>query len=106
MLYIMQFAGSYVLMLIVMTYNTWILVATVLGLGVGYFLCGWGNLTPKKDKCVCRPVQAFKRKVKIPDLTNSEEVPPELLPLKPSCAMEEKCSSCNIEEEIRETHIL
>ncbi len=32
---------SYVLMLIAMTYNTYLLVAVILGAGFGHFLFGW-----------------------------------------------------------------
>lgn len=106
MLYVTQFAGSYILMLLVMTYNVWILVVTVLGLGVGYFLCGWGSLRPEKDNCACRLVPYYRHHFKTPDTAAFKEVPRELLPLKPGCALEGQCSSCNTGNEIRETDIL
>ena len=40
-LHLVQFTLAYILMLIVMTYNTWLCLATVLGSTVGYFLFGW-----------------------------------------------------------------
>ncbi|XP_046558539.1 high affinity copper uptake protein 1-like isoform X1 [Haliotis rubra] len=42
-LYLVQFLIGYVLMLVVMTYNVWIMVATVVGIGLGYFFCGWAE---------------------------------------------------------------
>ncbi|XP_046366488.2 high affinity copper uptake protein 1-like [Haliotis rufescens] len=43
LLYLAQFAIGYVLMLVVMTYNVWIMVATIVGIGLGYFFCGWAE---------------------------------------------------------------
>ncbi|RUS73677.1 hypothetical protein EGW08_018559, partial [Elysia chlorotica] len=43
LLYVLQFVGGYVLMLSAMTYNVWLLVAVVLGFGLGYFFFGWGE---------------------------------------------------------------
>ncbi|KAK7101175.1 protein SLC31A2-like [Littorina saxatilis] len=40
-LYIIQFIGGYFLMLAVMTYNVWLVVGGVVGLGLGYFFFGW-----------------------------------------------------------------
>ncbi|KAG5892643.1 hypothetical protein JTB14_025439 [Gonioctena quinquepunctata] len=40
-LHMIQMIISYFLMLIFMTYNTWLCLAVVLGAGVGYFLFGW-----------------------------------------------------------------
>ncbi|KAG7171496.1 High affinity copper uptake protein 1-like 2, partial [Homarus americanus] len=40
-LHMLQMIVSYFLMLIFMTYNVWLCLATVLGAGVGYFLFGW-----------------------------------------------------------------
>ncbi|CAH0561416.1 unnamed protein product [Brassicogethes aeneus] len=36
---------SYCLMLIVMTYNVWLILAVVVGSGVGYFLFGWKRIS-------------------------------------------------------------
>jgi len=36
-----QVVLSYVLMLIVMTYNVWLCLAVILGAGSGYFFFGW-----------------------------------------------------------------
>lgn len=41
LLYVVQFVGGYFLMLAIMTYNLWLVVGGVLGLGLGYFLFGW-----------------------------------------------------------------
>lgn len=41
LLHMLQVAVSYLLMLIVMTYNVWLFVAVVLGASTGYFLFGW-----------------------------------------------------------------
>lgn len=40
-LHILQVSLSFLLMLIFMTYNTWLCVAVVLGAALGYFLFGW-----------------------------------------------------------------
>ncbi|XP_034834005.1 high affinity copper uptake protein 1-like [Maniola hyperantus] len=40
-LHVVQATVSYVLMLVFMTYNVWLCLALVLGLGVGYFCFGW-----------------------------------------------------------------
>ncbi len=40
-LHLLQVSLSYLLMLIFMTYNTWLCAATVVGLTFGYFLFGW-----------------------------------------------------------------
>ncbi|KAK8396479.1 hypothetical protein O3P69_005494 [Scylla paramamosain] len=41
LLHMVQMIVSYFLMLIFMTYNVWLCIATVLGAGLGYFLFGW-----------------------------------------------------------------
>ncbi|XP_076441338.1 protein SLC31A2-like [Babylonia areolata] len=41
LLYVVQFIGGYLLMLAVMTYNAWLVVGGVVGLGLGYFFFGW-----------------------------------------------------------------
>lgn len=41
LMHMIQVAASYALMLIVMTYNVWLVLAVVLGATVGYFLFGW-----------------------------------------------------------------
>ncbi|GFR86811.1 high affinity copper uptake protein 1 [Elysia marginata] len=43
LLYVLQFVGGYVLMLSAMTYNVWLLVAVVIGFGLGYLFFGWGE---------------------------------------------------------------
>ena len=40
-LHIVQMAVSYLLMLVAMTYNTYLFLAVVLGAGVGHFLFAW-----------------------------------------------------------------
>jgi len=40
-LHLIQVTLSFLLMLIFMTYNTWLCIAVVLGAGFGYFLFGW-----------------------------------------------------------------
>jgi len=40
-LHLMQFVLSYFLMLIFMTYNSWLALATALGVTLGYFAFGW-----------------------------------------------------------------
>ena len=41
MLHLVQMSLAYILMLIVMTFNTWLCLAVVLGSTLGYFLVGW-----------------------------------------------------------------
>ena len=41
MLHLLQMSLAYILMLIVMTFNTWLCLAVVLGSTLGYFLVGW-----------------------------------------------------------------
>lgn len=44
-------------MLIIMTFNAWVFLSTVAGLGLGYFLCGWAypeideKITPCPEPC-------------------------------------------------------
>ncbi|CDW52712.1 high affinity copper uptake protein 1 [Trichuris trichiura] len=40
-MHMLQLLISYLLMLIVMTFNTWLMFAVVIGAGVGYLLFGW-----------------------------------------------------------------
>ena len=42
-LHILQMAMSYALMLIAMTFNTYLFLAVVLGAGLGHFLFGWSR---------------------------------------------------------------
>lgn len=60
LLYFVQMTSSYVLMLIIMTFNAWVFVSAVAGLGLGYFLCGWAY--PEMDN-----------KMTCPDLCKNEE---------------------------------
>ena len=88
LLYFIQMISSYVLMLIIMTFNAWVFVSAVAGLGLGYFLCGWAY--PESDD-----------KITCPDLCSSEkthchgngdtEQELKLLP-SPSAAECEECS--------------
>lgn len=41
LLHLIQVSVSYLLMLIVMTYNVWLCLAVVLGAACGYYLFGW-----------------------------------------------------------------
>ena len=40
-LHLVQMSLAYLLMLIVMTFNTWLCLAVLLGSTLGYFLVGW-----------------------------------------------------------------
>ncbi|CAG9789572.1 unnamed protein product [Diatraea saccharalis] len=44
-MHVVQATASYVLMLVFMTYNVWLCLALVLGLGLGYFIFGWRKNT-------------------------------------------------------------
>lgn len=41
----LQITVSYLLMLVFMTYNTWLCLSVVLGAGLGYFIFGLKRLT-------------------------------------------------------------
>ncbi|XP_060081396.1 high affinity copper uptake protein 1-like [Ylistrum balloti] len=41
LLYVVQMVCSYILMLVVMTYNVWVVVTMLVALGGGFFICGW-----------------------------------------------------------------
>lgn len=44
-LHTIQMLVSFALMLIVMTYNVWLLLAVAVGMGIGYFFFGWRKAT-------------------------------------------------------------
>ncbi|XP_055345723.1 high affinity copper uptake protein 1-like [Paramacrobiotus metropolitanus] len=46
LLYVLQFIVGYLLMLVFMTYNVWLCLAVVAGIGTGYFLFGQERLLP------------------------------------------------------------
>lgn len=48
-LHMLQITVSYLLMLVFMTYNTWLCLSVVLGAGFGYFLFGLKRLTDRKS---------------------------------------------------------
>ncbi|KAK6188570.1 hypothetical protein SNE40_004718 [Patella caerulea] len=73
-LYTIQFGSGYLVMLAVMTYNIWIGIAAIAGLGLGYFLFGWGEYEDGKRQeiMIVRPGRS----------TNcGEQLEQELLPL-------------------------
>lgn len=41
LLHMVQITVSYLLMLVVMTFNVWLCLSVVAGAGLGYFLFGW-----------------------------------------------------------------
>ncbi len=41
LLHVIQVSVSYLLMLVVMTYNGWLFISVATGAGVGYFLFAW-----------------------------------------------------------------
>ena len=45
LLHIIQMTMSYLLMLVAMTYNSYLFLAVVLGAGMGHFLFGWCRST-------------------------------------------------------------
>jgi solute carrier family 31 (copper transporter), member 1 len=45
LLHILQMGISYLLMLIAMTFNTYLFLAVILGAGFGHFLFGWRRTT-------------------------------------------------------------
>ncbi|KAL1244678.1 High affinity copper uptake protein [Trichinella spiralis] len=49
-LHMIQLFFSYMLMLVVMTYNIWLLLAVIVGCGVGHLLFGWRRIT-KIETC-------------------------------------------------------
>lgn len=53
LLQMVQVTLAYMLMLIFMTYNSWLCLATVLGATVGYFLFGWRRTVMLEDNDHC-----------------------------------------------------
>ncbi|XP_022224913.2 high affinity copper uptake protein 1 [Drosophila obscura] len=51
LLNLLQIVISYLLMLIFMTFNYWLCLAVVLGLGLGHFFFGWNKKTPDESEC-------------------------------------------------------
>lgn len=51
LLNLLQIVISYLLMLIFMTFNYWLCLAVVLGLGFGYFFFGWVKKDPQEGEC-------------------------------------------------------
>lgn len=53
LIHVVQVTLAYLLMLVFMTYNTWLAAAVVLGFGFGYFLFGWRKtvLLDEPDHC-------------------------------------------------------
>ncbi|KAH8355960.1 hypothetical protein KR200_004160 [Drosophila serrata] len=51
LLNLLQIVISYLLMLIFMTFNYWLCLAVVLGLGFGYFFFGWNKKNPDDSEC-------------------------------------------------------
>ena len=49
-MYAAEFLVSYILMLIVMTYNIWIFIICIIGTGVGYFFIAW-HQQPQQQAC-------------------------------------------------------
>ncbi|KAK0065708.1 high affinity copper uptake protein 1 [Biomphalaria pfeifferi] len=49
-LHVLQVFISYCLMLIVMTFNIWLIIAVIAGAGVGYFLFGWMKHSTPEDE--------------------------------------------------------
>lgn len=70
-LYGMEFFVSYLLMLIVMTYNAWVFAVTILGIGFGYFLIGWHRKYGGSCPVDCPNVTDYSKDV----------LPQELVPL-------------------------
>ncbi|XP_039492551.1 high affinity copper uptake protein 1 [Drosophila santomea] len=48
---LLQIVISYLLMLIFMTFNYWLCLAVILGLGLGYFFFGWNKKNPDESEC-------------------------------------------------------
>ncbi|EDV43146.1 uncharacterized protein Dana_GF18342 [Drosophila ananassae] len=51
LLNLVQIVISYLLMLIFMTFNYWLCLAVILGLGLGYFFFGWNKKSPDESEC-------------------------------------------------------
>ncbi|XP_017481183.1 PREDICTED: high affinity copper uptake protein 1 isoform X1 [Rhagoletis zephyria] len=51
LLFLIQVALSYVLMLVFMNYNYWLCLSVVLGLGLGYFFFGWSQHDAYDNDC-------------------------------------------------------
>lgn len=53
LLHMLQFLLGYSLMLIFMTYNVWLGMATCFGIGIGYCLFGWHRAGPDQNADCC-----------------------------------------------------
>lgn len=106
-MYAAEFLVSYVLMLVVMTYNIWIFIVAIVGTAVGYFLIAWHQKQPRAcggDECAedCPNVVGAR-------LSSYDQKPleQELLPL--SGRVIEVCEGCENKFdnfECKETDIL
>lgn len=102
-LYIAEFLVSYILMLVVMTYNIWVFVVTIIGIAFGYFLLAWH----KEFKPKCAP-ECSNRIQDVDIVIECRQLTQELMPL--SCS-QDACKGCNLDpldnvEEAKETDIL
>ncbi|XP_029639844.1 high affinity copper uptake protein 1 [Octopus sinensis] len=68
LLHMIKVANGYILMLVVMTFNTWIFVTVVCGLTVGYFCYGWSI----QDNSSNRPISKTKSKSKSKNRANAK----------------------------------
>ena len=88
LLYFIQMTSSYVLMLIIMTFNAWVFASAVAGLGLGYFLCGWAY-PESDDKISCQDLCSSDKTHCHGNGDTEQEL--KLLP-SPSAAECEECS--------------
>lgn len=89
-LYVTEFLVSYILMLIVMTYNVWVFIVTILGIALGYFLLAWHKEFKPVPICPedCEVVVNLKNTDDDPNSVSQE-----LMPLGKTTA----CSNCDFE---------
>lgn len=93
-LYVTEFLVSYFLMLIVMTYNVWVFVVTILGIALGYFLLAWH----KEFKPTC--AMSYPTPIEEVNLTYDRNASSqELVPLGGSKGA---CKDCDSIDEIEE----
>lgn len=95
LLYGVQIVFSYILMLVIMTYNVWVFICTVVGLGIGFFLCEWHRPKTHQGSCqreCSKPISRVNTgisRLSVSDIKNTSD--PELEHLSNA---QDQCESC------------
>ncbi|XP_052775292.1 high affinity copper uptake protein 1-like [Mya arenaria] len=96
-LYVTEFLVSYLLMLIVMTYNVWVFLVTIIGITLGYFLLAWHKEFNPMSAAQCAetcPNRLDSKNMKYKRNPSSQE----LMPLDRGTDLGAACAGCGIED--------